>query len=83
MEPTREDGFRCLTMIQEFTGVPDGEDELELIYDYYQKKIAAHQKDTDALQKLERVYGLLVSLQPEAAKDLLKQLPGVSDKSSF
>jgi hypothetical protein len=75
MEPTREDGFRCLTMIQEFTGVPYGEGELELIYDYYQKKIAAQKNDTDVLQKLERVYGLLVSLQPEAAKDLLKQLP--------
>jgi glycoprotein endo-alpha-1,2-mannosidase len=74
IEPTREDGFRCLTMIQQFTGVPYGEAELQLIHTYYQKKIA-YKDDTTARQTLERVYGLLVSLQPEAAKDLLATLP--------
>jgi glycoprotein endo-alpha-1,2-mannosidase len=73
LEPTLEDEFLALTIIQEFTGVNYGEDELRLIHDYYLKK-KKYKSDEDAMKKLKEVYTLLNGLEIERASQLLSEL---------
>ncbi|WP_017731115.1 glycoside hydrolase family 71/99-like protein [Nafulsella turpanensis] len=74
IEPTLEDEYLFLEIIQEFTGVPYGRAELELIYQYFLKKKAL-QGNEEAEEKLEQVFQYLVTLKVEQAKELLSQLP--------
>ncbi|HEY9047124.1 MAG TPA: glycoside hydrolase family 71/99-like protein [Ohtaekwangia sp.] len=74
IEPTLEDGFDCLKMIQQFAGVSYGQDELELIYTYYQKKVK-YKGDATAMETLKKVFDHLAALEPDQAKDILSQLP--------
>jgi glycoprotein endo-alpha-1,2-mannosidase len=74
IEPTQENEFQCLQIIQEFTGVSYGLDELELIHSYYLKKKAL-QADAEAKEKLEKVFLHLAALEPDQARKLLDELP--------
>jgi glycoprotein endo-alpha-1,2-mannosidase len=73
LEPTVEDQFTSLTIIQEFTGVPYSKDELELIHSYYLKK-KKYKGDPSASEKLKEVYGFLVALEVDKATQLLNEL---------
>ena len=74
IEPTLEDEFTCLEIIQEFTGVNFGRPELELIHDHYLKK-KKYQDDTQALSDLNRAFEFLAALKVDQARDILAQLP--------
>jgi glycoprotein endo-alpha-1,2-mannosidase len=73
LEPTIEDQFQSLTIIQEFTGVSYGIAELQLIHDYYLKK-KEHQGDAAAEEKLLKVYKHLTKLEVTEARQLLNEL---------
>lgn len=74
IEPTLEDKFTCLEMIQGFTGVTYGRTELEMIYEYYQKK-KKYKDDPEALSDLKEVFELLTALKVDQARAILAQLP--------
>jgi glycoprotein endo-alpha-1,2-mannosidase len=73
LEPTLEDEFLPLTIIQEFTGVAYGEEELRMIYDYYLKK-KKYKSDEAAMKKLQEVYAFLNGLETVKASQLLNEL---------
>jgi hypothetical protein len=77
-EPTVETGFQYLKRIQEFTGVPYGEDELQLVYRLYlaRKKYAGH-APIDAL--LDQVSTLLAKLEIGEAAALLDSAAPAGD----
>jgi hypothetical protein len=69
-EPTVETGFEYLKQIQQFTGVPYGEAELQLIYRLYlARKEYANNSVIDA--NLDQVANLLNSLDVAGATSLL------------
>jgi len=74
IEPTFENQFQCLQLIQEFTGVSYGLSELELIHTYYLKKKEL-KNDPEAQSKLSGIFRLLAALEFEKAKQMLKDLP--------
>ncbi|MEO7990457.1 MAG: glycoside hydrolase family 71/99-like protein [Chryseolinea sp.] len=74
IEPTLEDQFASLEIIQKFAGVIYGKSELELIYQYYLTKVK-YKNDTAAQEKLRQVFNHLASLEVQAAADLLNELP--------
>lgn len=73
-EPTLEEEFLFLEIIQEFTGVPYDRAELELIYEYYLKKKAL-KGNAEAEETLKQVFQYLAALEVEQARTLLNQLP--------
>ncbi len=70
IEPTVEFGYGCLTYLQEKLGVDMGQDELELVYELYQQR-KEYAGDTDEQERLDQVFYYLVSLQIDAAEELL------------
>ncbi|MEX0720988.1 MAG: glycoside hydrolase family 71/99-like protein [Balneolaceae bacterium] len=73
IEPTVEDEFLFLEIIQNFTGVEYGRPELELIHQYYLKrKEFAGNAEKEAI--MEQVFGNLNALNIEQAKELLDGL---------
>lgn len=69
-EPTVETGFDYLKQIQQFTGVPYGEDELQLVYRLYvARKEHAGNAATQAL--LDQASGHLNALEIEQARAVL------------
>lgn len=73
IEPTAEDGFRFLEIIQEFTGVPYGRAELELVHAYYLKKKAFG--DDPAMQPLlQQAFDHLAALDVAQARAVLAQV---------
>ncbi len=70
IEPTVESGYGYLTYIQEKLGVSMGQDELELVYELYQQR-KEYAGNTDEQARLDQVFDYLVSLQIDAAKELL------------
>jgi Glycosyl hydrolase family 99/Dockerin type I domain len=77
-EPTIETGFDYLHQIQQFTGTPYGEDELELIFRLYRarKKYAG---DTGRQASLNEVSTDLAELQVNAAIALLDSVAPLGD----
>lgn len=73
IEPTQEDQFKFLEIIQQFTGVSYGIEELELIHAYYLKK-KEMQNDTQALAVLQQVFQHLCLLEVKQAEELLNTL---------
>jgi hypothetical protein len=73
IEPTLEDEFKCLEIIQQFTGVKYGKAELQLIHSYYLKK-KEHKDNAEKLVTLETIFKHLTSLEVDQAKELLDQL---------
>jgi glycoprotein endo-alpha-1,2-mannosidase len=73
LEPTQEDGFLFLTMLQEFTGVPYGERELVMIHDYYQK-LKEHKSNGEHASTLQKIFDHLNALEVEQARQLLETL---------
>ena len=73
LEPTAEFGFDFLIKIQEFTGVPYDESDLQLVYDLYLKR-KAHASDSAIQNKLNLVFNYLITLQMDEAKALLDQI---------
>ncbi len=73
IEPTQEDQFECLRMIQVFTGVPYGVDELQLIHQYYLKKVK-YKADAAATEKLQTIFTALTRLEVDKAKSVLSEL---------
>ncbi len=77
-EPTVETGFEYLKKIQQFTGVPYGEQELQLVYRLYlaRKKYAS---DAPIEAMLDQVSTLLNQLEIEEAVSLLNVAAPVGD----
>lgn len=74
IEPTSEDGFLCLEIIQEFTGVPYSKHELDLIHNYYLKK-KKYRGDATIESQLTEVFDHLVNLEVAQAEDMLNSIP--------
>jgi hypothetical protein len=77
-EPTLETGFEYLVRIQDFTGTPYGEAELQLVYRLYlaRKKYAG---DVSVDVQLDQVAANLAALQIEAASALLDSAAPTGD----
>ncbi len=73
IEPTLEYEFSNLKMIQEFTGVSYGTQELELIHAYYLKKKEL-KGNAEATATLEKIFKCLAELEVEEAGQLMEQL---------
>ena len=81
LEPTVEHGFDYLKQIQQFTGVPYDEDELQLIYRLYMaRKKYAGDAPIDAM--LDQVSTLLTELEIENAAALLDSVAPAGDYDS-
>jgi len=72
-EPTIEDGFLFLEILQEFTGVPYGIEELELVHSYYLKR-KQFKGDEEKEEMLDQVFAYLSSLNVENAKALMNEI---------
>lgn len=73
MEPTQEFGFSYLEKIQAFTGVSYTKKELELIYEFYQKRVSLRDNTAAQLQ-LDEAFMLLNELNPAQAETIIKNL---------
>ncbi|MBL0744458.1 glycoside hydrolase family 71/99-like protein [Chryseolinea lacunae] len=73
IEPTTEDQYKCLEILQQFAGVAYTRTELEMVHEYYLKKIKYKGNDA-ALATLKQTYQHLVNLEVEQARNLLKTL---------
>jgi glycoprotein endo-alpha-1,2-mannosidase len=73
LEPTAEYQFEPLTIIQEFTGVSYGLDELQLIHSYYLEK-KKYRDDQTAREKLEKAYRHLNDLEVSEARQIIDEL---------
>lgn len=74
IEPTLENEFEPLQIIQEFTGVSYGLAELELVHSYYVKKKEL-KGNTEAEAKLGEVFAHLVNLRVSEATAIMNELP--------
>lgn len=72
IEPTVEFQFLFLEKIQEFSGVAYGVEELELVYQYYQKR--KESDNAEFQRKLDDVFQALNELEPTKANQLLNDL---------
>lgn len=71
IEPTREFGYGFLTYLQQRLGVSGlGQAELELVHELYQQR-KRHKGNVTEQARLNNVFGYLVSLQTNAARNLL------------
>lgn len=79
-EPTVETGFDYLLQLQQFTGTPFGQSELELVYQLYRAR-KSFAGDTTKQSELDEVAELLAALQLDDARTLLDSLtmPGDFD----
>lgn len=73
IEPTVEDQYLFLEIIQDFTGVSYEVSNLELIYEYYQKT-KQFEGNTEAQAILENVYQHLINLEVDQAREELNKL---------
>jgi hypothetical protein len=74
IEPTREFGFDFLLEIQKFTGVSYGQDELQLIYDWYLLSIDADiAVDKKAADQIKQAYYHLVALEVTKAQAIISK----------
>ena len=73
-EPTVESGFEYLHQLQEYTGVPYGEDELRLVHQLYLAR-KKHAGDASAQRLLDQVSSDLAALRIGKAAELLKTVP--------
>jgi len=73
IEPTVEFGYDFLTAIQNFTGVPYDQADLETVYRLYEYR-KNYTDDADVQLKLDQVFYYLVSLQIDQAVDLLNEI---------
>lgn len=73
IEPTVEFGYKFLTSIQRFAGVNYGESHLADVLTFYKLRQNAG-KDELTRKKLLQIHYYMVSLQPEKAAELMKEL---------
>lgn len=78
-EPTVETGFDYLKQIQQFTGVPYGEDELQLVYRLYVAR-KEHAGDAATQALLDQASGHLNALEIDEARSVLN---GVDPPGDF
>ena len=71
IEPTLEYGYKYLLMLQKFTGVSYQQSDLELIYRWYQARVAQPNN-----AKVKEAYNALVQLKTAEAKALLDAING-------
>ena len=69
IEPTLEYGYKYLVMLQKFTGVSYQQSDLELIYRWYEARVA-HPDNA----KVKEAYNALVQLKTAEAKSILDTL---------
>lgn len=74
IEPTIERGFDDLVALQKWSGVSYGIEELELIFEYYQKR-KKHQNDATISDQLKIIYNHLINLNVEEARNQIKSIP--------
>lgn len=73
IEPTKENGYRSLTTLQQFTGIKCTQSDLELIYKWYTLK-KQYAGDSQKLRKLDEAFNCLNAMQPEQAKTIIESL---------
>lgn len=73
IEPTVEDGFKYLEMVQQFAKVKYDKKVLESIYRHYTLR-RKYAKDAAATAKLNAAYQAFANLDPNKAEDLMKDL---------
>lgn len=73
VEPTLERGFTDLETIQQWCGVKYDKTELELIYEYYQKRVA-FSSDSEKSATLKEVYQHLIQLEVDKARAKLDSI---------
>ena len=74
LEPTREWGFAPLVQVQQFTGVPYTQHELELVYRLYQLR-KQYAGNASAQTTLNQAFQYFIALQVPQAEALLNGLP--------
>lgn len=73
IEPTQEDQYKYLNIIQSFAGVSYNTSALEQIYKYYTLK-KQYKNDADIQKQLLQTYYYLISLQNDKAKKILDEI---------
>lgn len=71
-EPTVETGFEYLKQVQQHTGVPFGEAELQLVMDLFEARKATN--DPKSQTKLDRVSDAINQLEIKLARDLMESV---------
>lgn len=72
IEPTIEYRFRFLEILQEFSGVPHGLVELQLVYSYYLQRKASRAAGQASSPRLDEAFKALATLDVAKAKTLLE-----------
>jgi len=73
LEPTLERGFDDLVTIQQWTGVSYGKAELELIFEYYNKR-KKYKDDVAISAKIKEAYDLLGALEVKQAREIINSI---------
>lgn len=73
IEPTQEDGFKYLEMVQQFAQVQYDRAVLESIYRHYTLRVK-YAGDTEVTRRLNEAYIAFATLNPERAEALMKGL---------
>lgn len=77
-EPTVETGFEYLRQLQQFTGVPYGEADLDLVYRLYRTR-KEHAGEPTVQATLDEVAEKLIALETSAARALLDSIAPSGD----
>ena len=73
IEPTQEDGFKYLEMVQQFAQVQYDRAVLESIYRHYTLRVK-YAGDTEVTRRLNEAYIAFATLNPERAEALMEGL---------
>lgn len=73
IEPTKEFGYKFLTIVQQFAGVSYNQNVLEQIYQWYQLKKQS-KGNADKTKQLDNAYHYFIALQPDKAKAILDNM---------
>lgn len=73
IEPTKEFGFKFLSLVQQFAGVGYTQDVLQLIFRWYQLK-KRYKGQTEKISRLDSAYHYFIALQPDKAKAILDNI---------
>ena len=72
IEPTFEFGYKFLTTLQDVLGVGYTQDDLKLVYRFYELRKSLKDSATD-MKKLDQAFAYFASLQLDKAKEIIDQ----------
>lgn len=73
IEPTKEFGYKFLTLVQQFAGVAYNQSVLEQIFQWYQLRKQCRGNSAKTLET-DKAYHYFIALQPDKAKTILDKL---------